>query len=99
MKRAIKYTPRADQSLFEALDWMMANGVDSRPFEEELSRKEMLLEVTPHLGAPVVEARTPGVRWLVFSTRHLLDYRVNERAGAVELLLFWHSSRGARPRL
>jgi hypothetical protein len=99
MKWAIEYTPSADKSLFEVLEWMTANDVDSRRFEEELSRKETLLEVTPHIGAPVIEARTPGVRWLVFSTRHLLYYRVNEKTGTVELLLFWHSSRGTRPKL
>jgi hypothetical protein len=99
MKWAIQYTSRANASLFEALEWMKARDIDSRPFEDELARKEKLLEVTPHIGAPVLEARTPDVRWLVFSTRHLLYYRVNERAGAVELLLFWHSSRGTRPTL
>lgn len=98
MKWTIKYTSSADNSLFEVLEWMRANDIDSRRFEDELARKEALLELTPHIGAPVLDARTPGVRWLVFSTRHLLYYRVNEKAGIVELLLFWHSSRRA-PRL
>jgi plasmid stabilization system protein ParE len=99
MKWTVAYTPRANRSLFEVLDWMTASDIDSRRFEAELALKEKLLESTPYIGAPVTDARTPGVRWLVFSTKHLLYYQVNEAAGVVELLLFWHSSRGTRPIL
>ena len=53
-----------------------------------------LLRTFPYIGSPV--AGRPGIRQLVH-TPILIYYRVQESPNVVEVLHFWHASRG-RPQ-
>ena len=94
----LRYLKRAQRQLRETVEWLDAHGALA-DFAKELQRKTKLLQVTPYLGVPVADARMPGVRVMYLATKHILYYRVNEKADCVEVLRVWHSSRGHRPRL
>jgi plasmid stabilization system protein ParE len=53
-----------------------------------------LLKTHPYVGSPVAE-RT-GIRQLIH-TPIVIYYRVHEHPNFVEILHFWHSSRGVPP--
>jgi plasmid stabilization system protein ParE len=49
---------------------------------------------------PATNERLRGVRRVLLPrVGHFLFYRVAPRKQAVEILAFWHASRGSRPRL
>lgn len=76
---------------------------DHRPFapraiEEELERSFALLSIQPAIGARARNERLKGVRRLHLSRIHYyLYYRVSTEA--VDVLAFWHTSRGSTPRV
>lgn len=91
---------RAARQLEVQLDWWEDNRPDApHLLEAEVRRMLRLLRATPFLGAEARDVRTPGVRRVFLRTEHVLYYRVNEKAGFVEVLRVWHTSRGHAPRL
>lgn len=63
---------------------------------EELERVFALISVQPGVGARATNLRLPGVRRVRLSrVRYHLYYRV--RAEVIEVLAFWHVSRGSPP--
>lgn len=63
---------------------------------EELERAFGLLAVEPRVGAVARNAKLRGVRRIHLSRVHYhIYYRV--LSGVVEVLAFWHTSRGAGP--
>ncbi|MDP1922640.1 MAG: type II toxin-antitoxin system RelE/ParE family toxin [Myxococcales bacterium] len=94
----LRYLKRARRQLREAIDWLQQHDM-LEPFEAEFRRKTTVLKVTPYIGVPVPKTRLPGVRVIYLSTKHIIYYRVDERAGVVEVLRIWHTSRGHRPKL
>ena len=92
-------TSRASLQIEEAAAWWTRN----RPaapgaIRVELERAFELLAIQPRIGAPVRSDRVPGVRRVHLSRVHYyVYYRVG--ATAVEILAFWHSSRGTKPEL
>lgn len=94
----LRYLKRAQSQLETVLEYLHENG-GLASFREVLRRKSEALKATPYIGAPVPDARTPGVRVAYLETKHVLYYRVNVKAGVVEVLRVWHTSRGHRPKL
>lgn len=92
-------TSRAAAEIDEAADWWRRN----RPaapgaVREDLARALTLLAAQPRVGATARNTRLKGVRRVHLSrVRHHVYYRVT--ADAVEVLAFWHSSRGRGPAL
>lgn len=65
---------------------------------EELERASWLMAVQPGVGALARNVSLPGVRRLHLARiRYDLYYRVVADPDRVEVLAFWHSSRGSGP--
>lgn len=94
----LRYLKRAQRQLDAVLEYLHENG-GLPSFRAALRQKTHALKATPYIGAPVPDTRTPGVRVAYLETKHVLYYRVNEKAGFVEVLRVWHTSRGTRPKL
>jgi plasmid stabilization system protein ParE len=95
----VRVTKRAQSQIDRAAQWWDENR-DFAPdaFDEDLAKAFLLLSAEPGIGAPVLKARAEGVRRLHLARiRYHLYYRV--RAGVVEVIALWHSSRGSGPSL
>lgn len=67
---------------------------------QEIVRVFRLIALQPGVGARAKNARLPGVRRVHLSRVHYhLYYRVRSDPAAVEILAFWHTSRGTSPRV
>lgn len=67
---------------------------------EELERASLLISVQPELGARARNVSLPGVRRLHLArVRYYVYYRVVQDPDRVEVLAFWHTSRGSSPPL
>lgn len=95
----IKVSGRAAAEIRRAAEWW----ADNRPSAPGAVRKDVddalaLLALQPGVGVRVPDTKVGGVRrLLVARVRYYLYYRVT--LGTVEVLAFWHSSRGSSPRL
>jgi hypothetical protein len=64
----------------------------------ELERATSLISLQPGIGTRARNVALPGVRRLHLArVRYDLYYRVVEAPTRVQILAFWHSSRGSRP--
>jgi len=101
MARRITIVRRAAREIAEAREWWQAN----RPaapevLERELRRGLVFIAQQPHIGPRARNARLAGVRRVYLSRiRYYLYYRVQPASGALEVLAFWHASRGSGPEL
>ena len=97
----IKVTRRAAREIAKACEWWDAN----RPaapgaVRQEIARVFRLIAHQPGVGARARNARLAGVRRVHLSRVHYhLYYRVRSDPPAVEILAFWHTSRGTSPRV
>jgi plasmid stabilization system protein ParE len=67
---------------------------------EELERASSLITAQPGVGSTARDADLAGVRRLHLArVRYDIYYRVDEGLDRVEVLAFWHASRGRRPVL
>jgi len=95
----IKVSRRATVQFEKAAAWWQEN----RPaapgaVREDVARALSLLSTQPGLGVPAPRAKTRGIRRLTLSRiRYYLYYRVSKET--LEVLAFWHASRGREPRL
>jgi plasmid stabilization system protein ParE len=96
---AIRVVHRAAHEIAEASEWWHRN----RPaapdaVREELERAFDLISSQPKVGARALNTTLPGIRRVHLARiRYHLYYR--STPSAVEVLAFWHSSRGTGPRL
>lgn len=94
----IKVSQGALAQIEEAAAWWARN----RPLapgavREDLDRILGLLSVEPGIGARARRAKLQGMRRVTLSRiRYYVYYRVSE--DALEVLAFWHTSRGREPR-
>jgi len=66
----------------------------------ELERASSLIALQPGIGTRARNTTLPGVRRLHLAhIRYDLYYRVIEAPKRLEILAFWHSSRGSRPEI
>jgi plasmid stabilization system protein ParE len=64
----------------------------------ELERASSLLALQPEIGARATNIAVPGVRRLHLGRiRYDIYYRVVEAPRRLEILAFWHASRGSPP--
>lgn len=92
----------AETQIRAAADWWRANRSKApNAFREDLERATSLLAVQPDLGTRARNTTLGGVRRLHLTRlRYDLYYRAIEGPPRrLEVLAFWHSSRGADPRL
>jgi plasmid stabilization system protein ParE len=95
----IKVSRRATAQIEKAAAWWK----DNRPaapgaIREDVARALQLLAAQPQLGVPARHTKAEGIRRLTLSRiRYYLYYRVSK--GTLEVLAFWHTSRGREPQL
>ena len=95
----IKVSQDAQAQIEEAAAWWAQN----RPFapgavRQDLDRILGLLAVNPGIGARARRAKLEGARRVTLSrVRYYVYYRVS--GDALEVLAFWHTSRGRQPNL
>ena len=97
---AIRIVRRAARQIAEAGDWWRKNRLAApEALEEELSRALALIAQQPFIGARARNTKLAGVRRIYLSRiRYYLYYRVKS-SEVVEVLAFWHTSRGSGPPL
>jgi len=95
----VRVTRRAQAQIDRAALWWDENrSLAPEAFDEDLAEAFSLLSAEPGIGAPSLNVRTQGVRRLHLARIHYhLYYRV--RAGQVEIIALWHTSRGREPPL
>jgi plasmid stabilization system protein ParE len=92
---------RADSEIVAARLWWH----DNRPaapnaLNSELRNTLRLLARHPLVGTLARSTKIPGVRRLLLpNTRYYVYYQMSEPDRAIEILSFWHASRGAHPKL
>jgi plasmid stabilization system protein ParE len=95
----IKISQNARAQIEEAAAWWARNR-PSAPgaVREDLDRILSLLAVQPGMGARPRQAKLQAVRRVTLSRiRYYLYYRATD--DALEVLAFWHTSRGEQPLL
>ena len=89
----------AAEQIRTAAEWWRLN----RPkapgaIREDLDRASLLIAIQPDLGARARNVVLPSVRRLHLARiRYDLYYRAVEAHRQLEILAFWHSSRGSLP--
>jgi plasmid stabilization system protein ParE len=94
----LRFLKRAERQLQLQQDWWAEHAGAAELLMEEVRRVVALLKEMPHAGALVKNSR-PGTRRVFLRTKHVFYYRVNEKAGVVEVMRVWHMSRGKTPKL
>jgi len=65
---------------------------------EELERASALVAAQPEIGSRARNVKLGGVRRVHLARiRYHLYYRVSEASRQIEILDFWHASRGSQP--
>ena len=99
VKRRVEVTEAARAQILAASAWWEENR-PSAPgaVAEELDRILALLVVQPAMGTPARSARLREVRRIALTRiRYYVYYRATDTA--VQVLAFWHTSRGKEPPL
>jgi plasmid stabilization system protein ParE len=93
----VRVAPEAQRQIRQARDWWRANRTKApRAFVEDLDRMLRIVRSQPSIGVPVSNPALPGVRRVLLDRlSYFLYYRAE--AGALEILVLWHSSRGTGP--
>lgn len=95
----IHVSPQALAQIEEAAEWWASN----RPAAPGAIRQDLadILEILvrqPGVGMPTRRGRIKGLRRVTLKrVRYYLYYRVSE--DVLEVLAFWHTSRGHPPRI
>lgn len=101
MAFGVKVVRRASRQIEKAAAWWAENRLSAPDaIREDLQVAFDLIARHPNIGAKALNAKLSGVRRIHLSRiRYHLYYRVNDKAGIIEVLAFWHSSRGTEPNL
>jgi len=80
--------------------WRLNRPKAPNAIREELERASLLISVQPNIGAQARNVSLPDVRRLRLArVRYYVYYRVVTNPEQVEILAFWHVSRGSGPPL
>jgi plasmid stabilization system protein ParE len=80
--------------------WRVNRPKAPNAIREELERASLLLSVQPEIGARARNISLPGVRRLHLTrVRYYVYYQVVTDPERIEILAFWHESRGSGPSL
>ena len=95
----VKILRRAAQQIQEAASWWLEHRAKAPgAFKEDLERALTLISQQPSIGSKALNSRLDGVRRIHLGrVRYHLYYRVHQER--IEILAFWHSSRGKTPDL
>jgi len=93
----IRVARRAAAEIDEATAWWELNRIAAPgAVADEIERAFALIRSQPRVGALARNANLPGVRRVYLSrVRYYLYYRITPQA--VDILAFWHTSRGSVP--
>lgn len=91
----------AKAQILAAEEWWRINRAKApNAIREDLEHASLLIAVQPEIGARARNISLPGVRRLRLARiRYDLYYRVVEDSDQLEILAFWHASRGSGPPL
>ncbi|MBQ1763475.1 MAG: type II toxin-antitoxin system RelE/ParE family toxin [Aquincola sp.] len=99
MALQVRIAARAAAQVRQAAAWWTthrpaAPGAVAADFGEAVA----LLAEQPGIGSPYKGSRTPGVRRLYLGRiRYFIYYRAD--GGSLDVLAFWHASRGQQPAI
>ena len=95
----IKVSPRAQAQIEEAAaSWAQNRPAAPGAIRNELARILAILSTQPGIGVTARRRRVPGLRRVALSQiDNYILYRVS--GGVLEVLAFWHISRGSQPQL
>jgi plasmid stabilization system protein ParE len=80
--------------------WRLNRPKAPNAIREDLDRASSLISVQPEVGARATNVSLAGVRRLHLArVRYYIYYRVVTDPERVQLLAFWHTSRGSGPPL
>ena len=100
MKRRIRFTNRGWAQIDRASIWWRRHR-DKAPdaLDQDLDEAIDRLRSNPHVGT-IIRARRRGIVRALWLERigYFLYYRILDD-GSVEIMRFWHASRGSRPKL
>jgi plasmid stabilization system protein ParE len=84
-----------------AQEWWRVNRPKApNAIREELERASLLISVQPEIGARARNTSLAGVRRLHLArVRYYIHYRVVTDPERIEVLAFWHESRGSGPSI
>jgi plasmid stabilization system protein ParE len=97
----IEVSNLARAQIHAAQDWWRVNRPKApNAIREELERASLLISVQPEIGARARNISLGGVRRLHLArVRYYVYYRVVTDPERIEVLAFWHESRGSGPSL
>lgn len=97
----IEVSALASQQIREAEVWWRVNRTKApNAIREELERGSGLIAAQPHVGTRARNLPLVGVRRLHLArVRYDIYYRVTGTPPYVEILAFWHTSRGSNPAI
>ena len=95
----VEITPIAEAHLAEAHAWWQENRpLAPEAIREEIARASALLAQQPHVGSRASSSKVAEVRRIFLArVRYHVYYRIRESESLVEVLAFWHASRGTTP--
>jgi plasmid stabilization system protein ParE len=97
----IEVSDLATTQIRDAEEWWRVNRPHApHAIREELERATRLIAVQPEIGARARNVSLSGVRRILLARiRYYVYYRVVGEPERVEVVAFWHASRGSGPRL
>jgi plasmid stabilization system protein ParE len=97
----IEVSDLARAQIRAAQDWWRVNRPKApNAIREELERASLLISVQPEIGARARNISLAGVRRLHLArVRYYVYYRVVADPERIEVLAFWHESRGSGPSI
>ena len=97
--REIVVSALAAEQIRAAEEWWRINRPKApQAIREDLERASTLIRIQPEIGTRARNLALSGVRRLHLARiRYDLYYRLAEAQKRVEILAFWHSSRGGNP--
>jgi plasmid stabilization system protein ParE len=100
-RRRLKLLRRASNQISEAAAWWAKNRPSApKALVRDLRQALRAIAEQPNAGRSVKSAKFQNVRTVHLSrVRYYLYYRFNVDDDSVEILAFWHSSRGSEPPL
>jgi plasmid stabilization system protein ParE len=98
-RHRVRVTRTAARQISAAAAWWRANRPSAPDaVREELEQAFELLAMEPRIGALARNPKLQGVRRVHLNRiRYHVYYRVRDARDTVEILAFWHSSRGSEP--
>lgn len=95
----IEFTALAAEHIREAERWWRLNRPAApNAIREELQRLLPIVALQPHIGSRATNVKLDGVRRIhIPRVRYHIYYHVTGAPEFLEIVAFWHSSRGSGP--